>query len=160
MGKVGFAFLLVGGILMILAHETVGIDPITQGMIALFIDTYITPYVGIPNLGIFVANLLHLLTSLGGYGVVVGAIIWFAAGHGLLASIGKFLVGMSAFSAVSVVVLTIYNAWLMHVFSQPLHLVLAWFAGLGLGFAGIFCTFIGMMLGAGRPATQTEAQEL
>ena len=159
MSKVGFVLLLVGGVLMILAHETLAMDPITRGSIAWFIDMYVTPYVGIPNLGVSVANFLYVLTSLGGYGVVAGAVIWFAAGQGTLALIGKFIIGMSGFSAISVVMMTIYNAWQIGVFSNPIHIVLLWFAGLGVGFAGVFCSFLGMMIGAGRPVPPSEPQE-
>jgi hypothetical protein len=36
------------------------------------------------------------------------------------------------------------------VFSLPLLQILAYFASLGLGFAAVFCVFLGISLGAGR----------
>jgi hypothetical protein len=145
MGKVGFVFLLIGGALLVVAGVSLALDAATRAMIESLINTYVAA-----GLGTLVSNLLYLLTSFGGVGVILGGILWFAAGQGCLARIGSFIAGVSAFGATYQVIMAVIVAYQTGVFSLPIHQILAYFAGLGIGFAAVFFVFLGLILGAGR----------
>jgi len=145
MGKVGFIILLIGGVLLILTGVSMALDAGTRALIETLVNTYVAA-----GLGTLVSNLLYLLTSFGGVGVILGAILWFAAGHGCLARIGSYVVTLSAFGATYEVVMAVIVAYQTGVFSLPLLQILAYFASLGLGFAAVFFVFLGLALGAGR----------
>jgi hypothetical protein len=151
MGKIGFILLLVGGLLVLLAGVNTALDTTTLGYIATIIDTYVTPHVGIPNLGTTIANLLYLLTFFGAVLIIAGAVIWFAAGHGCLAFLGKILTSIGGFTITYQVIWQVIIAVQTGVFSKPLAEILAYFASLGLGFAALVLVLVGSMLGAGRP---------
>jgi hypothetical protein len=160
MGKVGFILLLVGGILVLLMRVNIALDVTIRGYIALIINTFVAPQVGIPNLGDIIADLLYLLTLFGGVCIVAGALLWFAAGHGCLAFLGKTLAGIGGFSVTYQVVFTVIAAYQTGVFDEPLHEIVAYFASLGLGFAAVFLVFVGMILGASRrPKAKPAPQE-
>jgi len=144
MGKVGFVVLLIGGVLLILTGVSLALDAATRAMIESLVNTIS------PGLGTLISNLLYLLTSFGGVGVILGAILWYAAGHGCLAGIGRLIVGVSAFGATYEVVIAVIVAYQTGVFSLPIHQILVYFAGLGLGFAAVVFVFLGLILGAGR----------
>ena len=104
MGKFGFFLLLVGGALLIVKGITLALDASSAALFVFLIDTFITPYVGIPNFGTMVVNALNWVSSLGGVGVIIGALIWYGFGWGLGALIGKYAVSLSTFSAAAFVV--------------------------------------------------------
>lgn len=159
MGKIGFIILLVGGVLLIMAGVSLALDAGTRALIETLVNTYVAA-----GLGTLLSNLLYIITSFGGIGVILGAILWFAAGHGCLAKIGKFVVGASAFGATYEVIMGLIVAYQAGIFSLPLHQIVAYFAGLGIGFAAVFVIFLGLILGAGRrevakPASAPPGQE-
>lgn len=150
MGKVGFILLLIGGILVLLMGVNIALDTTTLSYIALIINTYVGPAVGNPTLGNTIAGLLYLLTLFGGVLIIVGALIWFAAGHGCLAFLGKTLTSIGAFTVTYQVVWNVIIAAQTGVFAKPLLEIVAYFASLGLGFAAVVVIFVGTILGAGR----------
>ena len=160
MGKVGFVLLLVGGILVLLMGVSIALDPTILSYIATIINTYVGPYVGLPTLGNTIADVLYLLTFFGGFLIIGGALLWYAAGHGCLAFLGKTLTSVGAFAVTYQVVYYVIVAVQTGVFSKPLLEILTYFASLGIGFAAVFAIFVGSMLGAGRhpKAKQTPAE--
>ncbi len=159
MGKFGFILLLVGGALLIFKGITLALDAASAMLFISLIDTFITPYVGIPNFGTIVVNAINLVSSLGGVGVIVGAFIWFGFGWGLGAQIGKWVVSLSTFGATAFVVWHVIVAYQAGVFSLPLAAILSHFAGLGLGFAAVAISFVGTLFGAGRTKVITKVVE-
>ncbi len=157
MGKIGFILLLIGGVLLIIAGQSLVIDLTTQQMLIDLINNYVTPHIGIS--GETIVSFYVLITSLGGVGVIVGSIIWYAVGYGCLASIGKLIVSLSLGTATASLVWSIFTAYTLGVFSQPLHTILTYFAGLGIGFASVFIVILGSIFGAGRKRPPKVAEE-
>jgi len=150
MGKVGFVLLLVGGILVLLMGVNIAIDLTTRALIAYVLNTYLGPHIGIANIGDIVANLLYIITLFGGVVIVVGAIVWFAAGHGCLGFLGKMLVSIGAIMITYQIVWNLYLAWTSGVFSKPLLDIILYFASLGLGFTALVLVYVGSLVGAAR----------
>jgi len=156
MGKIGFILLVVGGILLIISGQSLTLDFATQQMLINLINTYITPHISIT--GETIVSFYILITSLGGVGVIVGAIIWYVIGYGCGASIGKLIVSLSLGTATVTLAWFIYGAYTAGVFSQPLHTIIAYFAGLGIAFASVFIVILGTIFGAGRPRPPKEVK--
>ncbi len=145
MGLIGFLLLIIGGGLLLYSGTSIAIDPALATLLANFINSILGPPIGDQ----IVAGLV-LVTSLGGVFVLVGAVIWYAAGSGIFATIGRIIVTIATFSAFYYVAMQIYSAYIGGVFSQPLDVILAYFLGLGFGFASVLMILIGNFLGAGR----------
>ena len=151
MGKFGFIFLIIGGALLLFAGQSISLDPGYAAQLISLINTFIGTALGIPNLGEMLVGIIWGATIWGGAGVILGAIIWFVAGHGVGALIGKIIVNLSTFALFFYVAMQIYNAYAANIFHEPLHIIIAHFSGLGLGFAAMVITLIGTYLGASRP---------
>jgi hypothetical protein len=150
MGRFGFFLLLVGGALLIVKGITLALDAASAMLFVFLIDNFITPYVGIPDFGTIVVSALNWISSLGGVGVLIGALIWFGFGWGLGAQFGKWVVSLSTFSAAAFVVWHVLLAYQTGIFSLPLSAILAHFTSLGLGFAAVALVVVGTLFGAGR----------
>jgi hypothetical protein len=161
MGKFGFIMLLVGGILMIMYGLTQAIQPEVQILIASIVDLLLGEFV--PNAGSLVVSTLVLASSFGGIGVLVGAVIWFAAGWGWKARLGMLIVAFSSIGAAFIVVSDLYVAYISGVFDPqtglPLHEIISYFAGFGMPFVAALLTFLGSLVGAGRKRPHTPTTE-
>lgn len=154
MGLIGFILLLVGGGLLIVSGQSIALDPATAALFAGFLNTIL----GAPN-GDFLVSLLVTATSLGGIVVIIGALIWYAAGSGILALIGRIIVTVATFTAFYFVAMKIIEAWTLGIFSQPIHVIIAYFASLGLGFTSVVLILIGDFIGAGRKKKEEVSEE-
>lgn len=148
MGLVGFILLLIGGGLLLYSGTSLALDPGMAALIASFLNTIL----GDPT-GTTLVSILVFLTSIGGILILIGSIIWYAAGHGFFAMIGKILVTIGSFTAFYYIINQIINAFLIGVFSQPPDVIISYFLGLGIGFAAVVMIVIGSFLGAGRKKT-------
>jgi hypothetical protein len=158
MGLFGFILLLVGGGILIVSGQSLALDPLMAATLAGLIESVLSPVFG-PGIGTVIVDILFILTSLGGIGVIIGALIWFAAGSGILATIGRIIVSLSTFGAFFFVAMKIYEAYLYGVFSLPIHNILLYFASLGLGFSSIVIILIGDFIGAGRKKKKEDKVE-
>ena len=154
MALIGFIMLIIGGGLLLYSAVDLALDPALAAMLAGFINTII----GSP-LGDQIAGALVLITSLGGIFVIVGAVIWFIAGSGVFATIGRIIVSIATFTAFYYVVNQILIAFGLGIFSQPIDVILAYFLGLGIGFASVILVLIGNFIGAGRKKKIYEYKE-
>jgi hypothetical protein len=155
MGLIGFILLLVGSGLLLVTSTSIMMDPAYAAAIAAFINSILGPPIG--NM---IVNVILFATSIGGILVLVGAIIWYAAGSGGFALIGRILVTLGSFAAITYVVTELVKAYFLGVFSQPLDVILTYFLGLGLGFISVVLIVVGDFLGAGRRKEQkSENQE-
>ncbi|MFW9985923.1 MAG: hypothetical protein ACFFDJ_05135 [Candidatus Odinarchaeota archaeon] len=145
MGLIGFILLLVGSGLLLVTSTSIMMDPAYAAAIAVFINSIL----GAP-IGNMIVNVLLFTTSIGGILVLVGAIIWYAAGSGGFALIGRILVTLGSFSAIAYLVTELVKAYFLGIFSEPLGVILTYFLGLGLGFASVVLIVIGDLIGAGR----------
>ena len=161
MGKFGFALLLIGGVLLILTGQSLTIQPEVSQLIAQLISALLGSYV--PGIGSTVVAALYWATSFGGIGVVIGAVIWFAAGWGWKARMGMLIVALSSFSAAFIIISSVYMAYISGVFDPQtglaLHEIVAYFAGFGMGFGAAGLTFLGSIFGAGRKRPHTPTTE-
>ncbi|MFX1474345.1 MAG: hypothetical protein ACFFCO_02560 [Promethearchaeota archaeon] len=161
MGKLGFVLLLFGGILMLLYGLTQAIQPDVQQVIIQIVNALLGPYV--PGIGQLVVDTLLFASSFGGIGVIIGAIIWFAAGWGWKARVGMLIVLLSSIGAAFIVVSDVYMAYISGVFDPqtglPLHEIVSFFAGFGMPFGAALLTFLGSLFGAGRKRPHTPTTE-
>lgn len=154
MGLIGFILLLAGGGLLLATGTSIMMDPAYAVLIASFINSILGPPIGDT-----IVSVLLFTTSIGGILVIVGAIIWYAAGSGGFALIGRILVTLGSFSAIAYLVTELVKAYFLGVFSQPLDVILAYFLTLGFGFASVVLIVVGDLIKAGRkkepkPASQ------
>ncbi len=154
MALIGFIMLIIGGGLLLYSAVDLALDPALATMLAGFINSIVGP-----PLGDQIAGALVLITSLGGIFVIVGAVIWFIAGSGVFATIGRIIVSIATFTAFYYVVNQILIAFGLGIFSQPIDVILAYFLGLGIGFASVILVLIGNFIGAGRKKKIKEYRE-
>ena len=154
MALIGFLMLIIGGGLLLYSAVDLALDPALATLLGDFINTII----GAP-LGTQIAGALVYVTSLGGIFVIIGAIIWYAAGSGIFATIGRIIVSIATFTAFYSVVNQVLIALGLGVFSQPIEVILAYFLGLGIGFASVILVLIGNFIGAGRKKKIKEYSE-
>lgn len=152
MAFIGFLLLIIGGGLLLYSGASIALDPSYGALLAGFINTVLGP-----PLGDQIVLALTILTSLGGILTIIGAIIWYAAGSGILATIGRIIVSVATFSAFFYVAMALYKAFVLGIFSQPIDVILAYFIGLGLGFASTVMIVIGNFIGAGRKKKSPES---
>jgi hypothetical protein len=91
-----------------------------------------------------------IATSLGGICAIIGGIIWYAAGTGPGALLGRIIVGVASFAAMYFLVMKIVSAANMGLFAQPLPIIVGYFLGLGVGFTSVILIVLGDLVGAGR----------
>ena len=145
MALIGFILLLIGGGLLLYSGVDLALNPVVADLIANFINVVLGPPIGNQ-----IAAALVFITSLGGIFTIVGAIIWYAVGSGAFATIGRIIVSIATFTAFYYVVNHILVAFGLGIFSQPPDVILAYFLGLGIGFASVILVLIGNLIGAGR----------
>lgn len=145
MALIGFILLLVGGGILLYSGTSIALDAATAAMLAGFLDSII----GAPNGQILVSVLVYF-TSLGGIFVIVGSILWYAAGEGIIAFIGKILVMLATFSAFYYLALQILAIIGLGIFSLPIQDIILYFLSSGLGVTAVILIIIGDMIGAGR----------
>ncbi len=157
MGLFGFLLLIIGGGLLLYS----GLDLALDASLAVLLSAFLDSILGSP-LGTQIAHALVIITSLGGVFVIVGAIIWYAAGSGIFATIGRIIVSLATFTAFYYIVNQVLIAFGAGLFSQPIEVILAYFLGLGIGFASIIMILVGNFIGAGRkkkvPASYEDTQ--
>jgi len=156
MGLIGFLLLLIGGGIVLYSGASIALDPIYGDFLANFINSILGPPIGNQ-----IVSALTIITSLGAVLVIIGALIWFAAGSGIFATIGRIIVALATFAALFYLVTQILSA--MGIFSQPIDVIIAYFLGPGLGIVGVTMIFIGDIFGAGRakkmPESYADTQE-
>ncbi len=145
MGLIGFLLLVIGGGIVLYSGASIALDPAYGMLLASFINSIFGPPIGTQ-----IVAALTFITSLGGILVIVGAIIWYAAGSGLFATIGRIIVMVATFAALFYLVTQILSIVGTGLFSQPIDVIIAYFLGPGLGIVGVSMIFIGDILGAGR----------
>lgn len=145
MGLIGFLLLVIGGGIVLYSGASIALDPMYGMLLANFINSILGPPIGDQ-----IVAALTIFTSLGGILVIVGAIIWFAAGSGLFATIGRIIVFLATFAALFYLVTQILAIAGSGLFSQPIEVIIAYFIGPGLGIVGVTMIVIGDILGAGR----------
>lgn len=154
MALIGFLLLLIGGILLIFSGQSIALDP----LYATFLIDFINAILG-PPWGNQIVGALIIITSLGGILVIIGSILWYAAGSGIFATIGRIIVSLATFSAFFYVAMELLNAFALGIFSQPIDVILAYFLGLGIGFASVIMILIGNFIGAGRKKKEPASYE-
>lgn len=154
MGLIGFLMLIIGGALLLYSAVDLALDPALAAMLGNFINSILGPPIGTQ-----IANALVFVTSLGGIFIIIGAVIWFAAGSGVFATIGRIIVSIATFTAFYYVVNQILIAFGLGIFSQPIEVILAYFLGIGIGFASVVLVLIGNFIGAGRKKKIKEYRE-
>ncbi len=145
MALIGFLLLLIGGGLLLYSGTSLALDPAFAALLTGFLNSILGP-----PLGNQIVNALIIITSLGGIFVIVGAIIWYAAGSGAFATISRIIVSLATFTAFYYIVNHILIAVGLGIFSQPIDVILAYFLGLGIGFASVILILVGNFIGAGR----------
>jgi len=145
MALIGFILLLVGGGILLYSGTSIALDAGTAMLLAGFLDSII----GAPN-GTILVNVLVYFTSLGGIFVIVGSILWYAAGEGIIALIGKILVMLATFSAFYYLALQILSIIGLGILSLPIQDIIFYFLTSGLGVTAVILIIIGDMIGAGR----------
>lgn len=153
MGLLGFLLLLIGGGILIYSNTSIALDPAYGALLANFLNSLL----GDP-IGTQIVAALTLITSFGAILIIVGAIIWYAAGSGILATIGRIIVAVAGFAALFFLVTQILG-----IVGQPTEVIIAYLLGPGLGVIGVAMIFIGDIIGAGRkkkePASYADTQE-
>jgi hypothetical protein len=148
MALMGFLMLVLGGALLLASGQSLALDPLSVAQLSAFLGTLVGP-----GIGDLLVNILFIATSLGGICAIIGGIIWYAAGTGPGALLGKIIVGVASFAAMYFLVMTIISAANMGLFTQPLPVILSYFFGLGVGFTSVLLIVIGDLVGAGRQKT-------
>ncbi|MFX1319306.1 MAG: hypothetical protein ACFE9O_09210 [Promethearchaeota archaeon] len=145
MGLLGFLLLVIGGSIVLYSGTSIALDPVYGGLLITFINSILGPPIGDQ-----IVSALTFVTSIGGILVIIGAIIWYAAGSGTFALIGRIIVAVATFAALFYLVTQILGIVGSGLFSQPIGVIIAYFLGPGLGIVGVAMILIGDVVGAGR----------
>jgi len=152
MGLFGFLLLVIGGCIVLYSGTSIALDPTYGILLANFINTLLGPPIGDQ-----IVFALTFVTSIGGILVIIGAILWYAAGSGTFALIGRIIVAVATFAALFYLVTQILGILGSGLFSQPIGVIIAYFLGPGMGIVGVTMIFIGDLIGAGRKKKKPES---
>lgn len=152
MGLLGFLLLVIGGCIVLYSGTSIALDPSYGMLLANFLNSILGPPIGDQ-----IVFALTFITSIGGILVIVGAILWYAAGSGTFAFIARIIVAIATFAALFYLVTQILGIIGSGLFSQPIEVIIAYFLGPGLGVVGVVMIFIGDFIGAGRKKKIPEA---
>lgn len=145
MALIGLILLLVGGGILLYSGTSIALDPLTAMMFRDFLNSIL----GAPN-GDILVQILIIFTSLGGIFVIVGALLWYAAGEGIVAIIGKILVMLATFAAFYYLAFEIIAMIGLGIFGWPIPMIIAYFLTSGLGVTAVILIIIGDLIGARR----------
>jgi hypothetical protein len=145
MGLLGFLLLVIGGAIVLYSGTSIALDPSYGILLANFINSILGPPIGNQ-----IVAVLTFTTSIGGILVIVGAILWYAAGSGSIALIGRIMVAFGTFAALFYLVTQILAIIGSGLFSQPPAVIIDYFLTDGLGVVGVTMIVIGDFIGAGR----------
>ena len=145
MALMGFLMLVLGGALLLASGQSLALDPLSAAQLSAFLSTLLGT-----GLGDLLVNIMVIATSLGGVCAIIGGIIWYAAGTGPGALLGRIIVGVASFAAMYFLVMKIISAANLGLFVQHPVIVINYFLGLGVGFTSVLLIVIGDLVGAGR----------
>jgi hypothetical protein len=152
MGLFGFLLLVIGGCIVLYSGTSIALDPAYGMLLANFLNSIFGPPIGDQ-----LVLALTIITGIGGILVIIGAILWYAAGSGTLALIGRIIVAVATFAALFYLVTQILGIIGSGLFSQPVEVIIAYFLGPGLGVVGVTMIFIGDFIRAGRKKKMPES---
>jgi hypothetical protein len=145
MALMGFLMLVLGGALLLASGQSLALDPLSAAQLSAFLSTLLGS-----GLGDLLVNIMVIATSLGGVCAIIGGIIWYAAGTGPGALLGRIIVGVASFAAMYFLVMKIISAANMGLFAQHPLIIINYFLGLGVGLTSVLLIVIGDLVGAGR----------
>jgi hypothetical protein len=148
MALMGFLMLVLGGTLLLVSGQSLALDAASIAQLTTLLSTFVGS--GIAEL---LVSILVIATSLGGVCAIAGGHIWYAAGTGPGALLGRIIVGAASFAAMYFLVMRILFAANMGLFTQPIPVILGHFFGMGAGFTSVLLIVLGDLVGAGRRKT-------
>ncbi|MFX0168738.1 MAG: hypothetical protein ACFE89_05180 [Candidatus Hodarchaeota archaeon] len=137
--------LVLGGALLLASGQSLVLDPIAISQLSTLLNTVLGS-----GIGDILITIMVIATSLGGVCAIIGGIIWYAAGTGIGALVGRIIVGVASFAATYFLVMQILSAVNLGLFAQPLHVILGHFFGMGVSFTSVLLIVLGDLVGAGR----------